>query len=139
LLNQDIINQINLTNIVEKDYVNNTIKWNIPLFDGHEVAFDWVVDWNDAFGRINPGRKGSTKDCLQRMKHFFQQFPEYRKEDVYAARDEYFKSLSSPAYLKSSQKFIYEGMGSHRTYPLLQWCEKIKSNTSNSNMVGKIM
>lgn len=137
-----IIYNMNSLKIVVKEYETNTIKWNVPLYAGEETAFSWVSDWIQPFGRMNPDRKGSIKDCTARMKFFFQQNPEYRKDDVYAARDAYLSTVKDPQYLKSSHKFIYEGSGTHRTYPLLQWCEKLKESsnaTVNLNMKGKLM
>lgn len=139
----DIIHQVNLTKIVEKDFETDTIKWNIPIYSGQQTAFDWVSDWIIPFGRMNPERKGSVRDCVARMKFFFQQNPEYRKDDVYAARDAYLASVKDPKYLKSSHKFIYEGSGTHRTFPLLQWCEKLKESVDsrgvNIHMRGKVV
>ena len=125
----DVIKAINLTKIVEKDYNTGTIKWNTSLYSGQQTAFDWVEDWIKPFGQINPERKGVKKDCIVRMKKFFADNPEYRKDDVYRARDMYLRTVKDPQYLKSPHKFIYEGAGTLRSSILLQWCEKAKEST----------
>lgn len=138
---EETIKSINLTKIVDKDYNTNTIIWNIPLFEGQEVgAFDWVNDWISAFGKINPERKGSFRDAIPRMKAFFAANPEYRKEDVYKARDAYFRTIRDPQYLMKSHKFIYDGIGAMKKSTLLEWCEKVTtSNINTNNMKGKII
>src|ERR1700749_1882732 len=85
-ISDEVIKAINLTKIVGKDYATGTTNWIIPLFAGADIAFDWVKDWMEAFGRVNPERKGSYRDAVTRMKDFFRKYPEYRKEDVYKAR-----------------------------------------------------
>lgn len=139
LIPDNIIKAINITKIVEKDYSTGTIKWNIPLYSGQQTAFDWVEDWMKPFGQLNPERKGVKKDCVARMKRFFGSNPEYRKEDVYKARDMYLSTVKDPQYLKSSHKFIYEGAGDFRSSILLQWCEKVKETSfSGSELKGVV-
>lgn len=134
-----VIKAINLTKIVEKDYDNNSIKWNVPLFAGQETAFEWVKDWIDGFGRINPERKGSYKDALTRMKDFFKKNPEWRKEDIYAARDLYFQKLSNSKYCMHSHKFIFDGAGAMKKSTLLQYCEMLNKQNSTEQLKGKLM
>ena len=139
IVSQEIIQQINLTKIVEKDYSTETLTWNIPIYAGQETAFDWVTDWMKPFGLMNPERRGVAKDCISRMKRFFMANPQYRKEDVYAARDAYLATVKDSQYLKSSHKFIYDGQGSFRSSMLEQYCEQIKGAESNSYQKGKVM
>lgn len=125
----EVVRAVTLTKIVEKDYTNKTIKWNIPLYSGQQTAFDWVGDWIEPFGKINPERKGTKRDCISRMKKFFSENPEYRKEDVFKARDMYLSTIKDPQFLKLSHKFIYEGSGAFKSSMLLQWCEKLKEKS----------
>lgn len=122
---EEFVKSINLTKIMEKDYTNNTIVWNIPLFKGQQTSFDWVLDWMTAFGRLNPDRKGSHRDAIPRMKAFFMKYPEYRKEDIYKARDLYFSTVKDSKYLMKSHKFIFDGMGAMKKSTLLEYCEKV--------------
>ena len=140
IVQEQIIKQINLTKIVEKDYNSDTITWNIPLYVGQETVFDWVIDWMKPFGTMNPERRGVAKDCISRMKKFFMSNPSYRKEDIYTARDMYLTTIKDPQYLKSSHKFIYDGAGAYRTSLLLQYCEEIEIiNKENTYQKGRVV
>jgi len=136
---EEVIKAINLTKIVEKDYVSKTLNWNIPLFEGQETAFEWVKDWMESFGRTNPERRGSHRDAISRMKDFFKRYPEYRKEDVYKARDLYLSGLNSAQYCMHSHKFIFDGAGAMRKSTLLAYCERVNRAPTQSNQKGKII
>ena len=117
-----IKSQVALTKIVEKDYQNEGVfKWNIPLFEGQEIAWEWVKDWMKPFKQINPERSGIPSECINRMKKMFSLYPEIRKEDVYKARDSYIQTVKSSEYLKTPHKFIYEGTGTSRTSMMMQF------------------
>lgn len=135
---EEVVKAINLTKIVVKDYTNNSIQWNMPLFQGQETAFAWVADWLEAFGRANPERKGSPRDAASRMKMFFQMYPEYRKEDVYKARDLYIAGTAS-MYVMKSHKFIFDGAGAMKKSTLLEYCERVKLSPNNNQLKGKII
>lgn len=138
---ESVIKAINLTKIVEKDYKTNTLNWSIPLYEGIQTAFDWVEEWRKGFRAINPERAGSLKDCITRMKKFFAANPQYRQEDVFRATQAYFRSVSSPTYLKNAHKFIYEGAGDMRSSMLLQWLENTKEDKktiTETNMKGVV-
>ena len=146
-ISEEVLKKINLTKIVDKDYESETIKWNIPLFGSSaNDPFDWVGDWMEPFGKRNPARKGVKKEVIARMKKWFATNPEYRKEDVFAARDLYFRTQNPDAkVIKTSHKFIKEGAGAESTSMLLMWCEKLKelqskpNQTANSLAKGTIM
>lgn len=140
MCSEETIKAINLTKIVEKDYGNKTLKWNIPLFLGQETNFEWVISWN-ANWLANPSRKASNPDCIKRMKEFFSKYPHIRKEDVINATDFYFRS-TTPEYLKNSAAFIFDGAGANKKSILLGWCERVMATgsiTGNSNLKGKII
>lgn len=127
---EEIIKAINTTKIVEKDYRGKVLQWNIPLFIGQEIQWAWVKDWNDGFGNINPTRKDNLSDVTKRMQEFFSKNPKYRQVDVFNARNRYFSTQRDPQYLKSSAKFIYEGIGGSKTSMLLTWCERVAAGGS---------
>jgi hypothetical protein len=78
-----VAKQINVSHIVERDFTNKEIRWNIPLFQGVETQWDWVnTEYRSLFLRVRKDRGGSTTSCLKRMKDFFSHHPEVRKEDV---------------------------------------------------------
>ena len=146
IIPEEIIRKINLTKIVEKDYLSKTLTWNIPLFAGEQAGnFAWVMDWMKPFGEIGgPARKGTVKEVTAAMKQWFAENPEYRKEDVFSARDLYFRTEKpSGKFVKTSHKFILESDGAKRTSALLLWCQRIKETTGTGNdnkfMRGEIM
>jgi hypothetical protein len=144
---EEIFRKVNLSKIFDKDYNTKTIVWNIPLFVGQEAgAFAWVNEWMHPFGAIGtPARRGTVKEVTTRMKEWFSKNPEYRKEDVFAARDLYFTTEKpSGGMVKTSHKFIYEGTGAMQVSLLLFWCERLKTisgteGKTNPLMKGKIM
>jgi hypothetical protein len=139
----EVVKAINLTKIVEKDYKTNSLVWNVPLFEGQATAFDWVKDWIEGFGKINKERKGSWRDATKRMQDFFRKYPEYRKDDVYRARDAYFKSLAAKPngfqFCMNSHKFIFDGIGAMKKSELLSWCEKLNVNHSSNQQKGRVI
>lgn len=136
---EEVVKSMALTKIVEKDYEKNTIQWNIPLFDGQETNWNWVVEWNNRW-KANPERKASNPDVLKRMKNFFATYPEYRKEDVIKATDAYF-ARTTAQYLKNSAAFIFDGAGAMKKSILAGWCANTVANNgnTNSNQKGKVV
>lgn len=133
------ITELNLLKIVERDYKTNTTKWNIPLYTGEATEFDWVRDWMKPFKEMNRDRAGVFATCLKRMKWFFSNYPQYRKEDVYLARDMYMRSVTSPQYVMKSHKFISDGAGVNKNSELLGYCEQLKENDTTSSVKGKLV
>ena len=111
------------TNIVTINN-NNTVTWNVPLFEEQVTNFDWVISYRNAFKKLNPDRAGTLSTCLIRMKKFFSENPHVRVDDIKGAVAMYFRSVRDPQYLITSHKFIYEGTGNSRNSPLEGWLEK---------------
>lgn len=127
-----LIQKINATNILGIGASRELI-WNIPLFVASveiDSKWDWVKLWNKSFGDINPKRKGTDKDCIIRMKKFFAENPEVRKEDVINATQMYFSSLTDRQYLISSHYFIYKGVGRDKLSALAGWVERYQQEMS---------
>jgi hypothetical protein len=142
IIPEELMRKINLTKIIEKDYTSKTITWNVPLFTDQEAgAFSWVSEWMYPFGQIGgSARKGSVAIVTKRMKEWFAKNPEYRKEDVFAARDLYFRTEKpTMQFVKTSYKFIYEGEGAMRVSMLSIWCERVKELKSTDKGVNPLM
>lgn len=135
---EEVVKAINLTKIVDRDYNNNTIKWNIPLFTGQNTDWVWVIDWNNRWN-MDKSRKASNADVLKRMQDFFKKYPKYRIQDVQRATDMYFQSLQSVKYLKNSAAFIFDGAGAMKKSILLGWCEKVTEGGNTSEQRGKVI
>jgi len=119
--------KMNICKFYERDGTTGTLKWLMPLFDQQVTGFDWVKDWMEMFAEINPERKGVVKYVMPRMKKFFVENPDVRKEEVIGATKMYFRNVTAPMYLKSSQKFIMEGKGADKYSMLEEWVEKYRN------------
>jgi hypothetical protein len=132
-----LVQRMNVTNILGINATREVV-WHIPLFTEEETQdrWHWVIEWNAEFKRINSKRKAPDKDVITRMKAFFADNPDVRKEEVFEATALYFKSLSHSDYLISSHYFISKGVGRDRTSALLGWVDKYReaiSDTSSNN------
>lgn len=105
---EELERKILATNILTKNYSDDTIKWNMNLFEEQETGFEWISEWMDLFKAKNPERRGVKADVLKRMKKFFINNPAVRKDEIFQATENYLKSVSEPIYCKKSHKFIYE-------------------------------
>lgn len=122
-----LVQKMNITNILGIDQ-NRDVIWHVPLFenDASSTNWDWVAEWNDKFAQINPIRKAATKSVMTRMKAFFAEYPDVRKEEVIEATKMYFRSLNHKDYLISPHYFISKGVGRDRTSALMGWVEKLR-------------
>lgn len=105
--------------------------WKVPLFEEQVKGFEWVVEYRDAFKRLNPDRAGDLNSCITRFKRFLAKYPEYRVEDIKDAVNAYFRSVTNSKYLMKSHKFIFEGHINTGSSELLTWLERIKENSSD--------
>ena len=133
-----LVQKMNVTNILgigpERDVI-----WNIPLFEGEsQTKWDWVKEWNAGFGMINKKRKGSDKDCITRMKAFFAENPDVRKEEVFGATQMYISTLTDAEYLISSHYFISKGQGRDRVSTLESWVEKYREAIATNPLSTEI-
>lgn len=121
------IKQVNLSHIVERDYTKKEIKWNISLFSGQETQWEWVdKEYRKLFKDLRPDKGGSSISCLKRMKDYFRDNPEVRKDEVIAAVKLYLSELSDPAYLQQADYFIKKGTGADMTSRLQQYLERVR-------------
>lgn len=129
-----LVQRINVTNILGID-ANREVIWHVPLFEGDsQTKWDWVKEWNAGFGLINKKRKAPDKDCITRMKAFFADNPDVRKEDIYGATKMYLSTLTNAEYLTSSHYFISKGVGRDRTSALEGWVEKYREAIANTSI-----
>lgn len=140
ICSENLIKIMNLTKIVERDYASKAnLKWNVSLFSGQDTNWDWVATKYNEMWNINRARKDNSSDVTKRMQEWFKKYPQYRKQDVQAATTAYFKSVKDVQYLKSSAKFIFEGIGAAKISHLLTWCEKTVGQKEGSQMKGTII
>lgn len=123
-----LIKKINMTKIYEED--NGTIKWNVPLFEEQITGFEWVKEWMEGFESRNTNRKGNLKLCIARMKKFFVENPDVRKDDVMYATQMYFDNTNNYEYLTTSHYFISKGKGLEKISMLKDWVDKYRIATN---------
>lgn len=111
---------IQTTHIFE--YTTNAgIKWLIPLFEGQEVAFTWVVtEYCKMFE--GAGKDKNHRESISRMKELFSKNPDIRKDEVLGATRLYLDQ--TPAmYVRHPHYFIKKGAGSNMEQDLLSWID----------------
>ena len=142
-ISEKTIRIVNNLGVVERDYKTNTLIWQVALYEGQNVdsVWDWVNQYRELFASKNKERTGSKKTCVLRMKMFFAENPHVRKEDVLEATALYLRSVE-PQYVKTAERFIYDGQGNYKTSMLTQWVErvleiKVKSKIDPNNKLMK--
>ncbi len=101
----------------------------VPLFLSTEIPekWSWVEEYRTIFKSIFSPRAGSLSTCVARMKVFFAENPDVRKEEVLGATRLYISNVSKREYLKTSHKFIYDGIGKMRNSDLEEWIERYRN------------
>lgn len=124
----DMLKQkVNATGIVIID-AKGTLQWRVPLFEGQETAFGWVqTEYVPLFSEANPKKGGKVREATARMKKFFANNPEIRKEDIIAATKLYLLN-SDPRFIRFPHFFIEKGKGVDRISDLEDWLDKYKAN-----------
>jgi hypothetical protein len=123
--------KVNSTKVVSHD-PKKGYTFTIPLFLGVETAFEWVeTEYVVLFEETNPDKGGKVAEATKRMKKFFADNPQYRKEDVIGATEMYLSNTDS-TYIMFPHYFIKKGRGLDATETLLDWVKKYK--LANSTM-----
>jgi hypothetical protein len=131
----NLIQRINVTNILGISSKKELL-WNVPLFadENADEKWHWVIAWNKSFKDLNSKRTAPDKDVIKRMKAFFADNPDVRKEEVIGGTKLYFSSLNSAEYLTSSHYFISKGVGRDRVSNLELWVNRYKEIMSNTSL-----
>lgn len=134
-ISEKTIRIVNNIGIVERDYKTNTLLWHVPLYDGQNTdsVWDWVNEYRDLFAAKNKERSGSKKTCVMRMKLFFSENPHVRKEDVLEATALYLRTVE-PQFVKTAERFIYDGQGNYKTSMLSNWIERVIENRNKNRI-----
>lgn len=132
---EDVKLKINLSKIIEIEIIKDKkdrIKWNIPLFEGQEVAFEWVkTEYVELFRPY--GKASNVKDATDRMKKLFAKNPDIRKEEVLGATEMYlYSEAHRPMFIRMPHYFIEKGRGGERTQDILDWIDKYRNNVSET-------
>lgn len=126
----DIKLKVNLSKIVEVD--GTSFKWNIPLFAGQEIAFEWVrTEYVALFKAVGKGTH--HREATDRMKRLFAKHPDIRKEEVLGATELY---LYNDKFPRLPHYFIEKGKGGERTQDILEWIDKYRDSQSLDSQKG---
>jgi hypothetical protein len=139
-LNKDYQIDNSLVSIeVEVEIVNgNNSQLKINYNNGHSNVEEWIDDWRTGWSGKRVKAMGIKQDCVDKMKDFFKENPSYTKDDVFAARDLYFKDIIAQygnyQYLRQADHFIKkrDKVTGEVSTDLLIYCEQIKINKDNN-------
>lgn len=143
---QPTMMQINIANIVSKDYKSNPprIVWNVPLYEGelnNDSNWAWIeTEYRPLFKAANKLKAGSPSSCLRKMKDFFAKHPSVRKDDVIAATKMYITSVNDPNYLQQADYFIFKNSDNKSSFTsrLEQYLEILKESRKKIGNNGGI-
>lgn len=131
---EETLHQLTATKIVDRDYKTGTITWAVPLYEGEENDWGWVLaEYRPLFSSINKVRAGSPSSCIKRMKELFKRKPEVRKDMVIDATKLYLASVTDPQYLISADYFIQKDKGANAISRLEQFIEIVKEEESKKS------
>ena len=126
--------KVKRSGIVSLDEETKLIQWYIPLFNEQFTKFDWVEkEYVSMFADVNKNRKGNVKDSISRMKLFFVENPDVRKDEILGATEMYIKTVKDFNYLTSSHYFIFKGAGPLKKSDLLTWVEIYREGVSEND------
>jgi hypothetical protein len=111
------------------------IIWNIELFQNNhkEDNFLWVkTEYVKLFKDKNREKGGKVREATLRMKTFFSENPEIRKDDVINATKMYLGNTDAN-YIRFPHYFIKKGKGTDVISDLLDWIDKLKESQVESN------
>jgi hypothetical protein len=112
--------------VVEKD---GNLHWNVPLYNDQITNFDWVEsEYINKFYEKNPARGRYKRECIKRMKEFFAENPDVRKDEVIGATTLYL-SQTDPDYIRKPHFWISKGVGVSKQQDILEWIERYREAT----------
>ena len=123
--------KLNVAKIVE--HTKTGLQWNIPLFEGVETAFDWVITEYLAIFEI-VGKNKFKRESVTRMKKLFKENPDIRKEEILGATKMYILNVD-PKYVRNPHYFIEKGLGGDKTQDILEWVDKYR--ITHASMVAR--
>lgn len=148
-INTAVINQVNIAKIVEKDYNNKCLIWNIKLFKSEigeaDKDWDWVTtEYRKKFSDLNPIKRGDKQGTITKMKKYFSLHPEVRKDDILRAADTYINNeiLSkggNTTFLMQADYFISKLVSGSTQSKLDMYIEIIKETTDEGEGRFKVL
>lgn len=89
-----------------------------------DSAWNWIKkEYTELFVEI--GKERHLKESIVRMKKFFSENPDVRKDEVIGATILYIRTTDS-RFVRLPHYFISKGVGSEKTSDLFTWIEKYR-------------
>jgi hypothetical protein len=129
------VKQLGCLGILDYDYKDNQIIWNVPLFE-HEIdenGWEWVLEIRSMFTNIRKDAGGSPKNCILKMQKFLGTHPEVRLESIKEAAKLYLTTLNDPKYLQRFDYFISKLTDSGKQSRLEEYLDIIKDKEETIN------
>lgn len=152
-INEQVKEETNRLGIINRDYKNGVVHWVIPLFDkmtdaqiiDTEDNWLWVQDYRKLFINLRKDGGGDKPGTIKKMRKFFSENPEVRKDDIMNAANMYLLDFASgkndPHFMQRADYFISKQVhnigGSSIESRLLQYLEIVKTDTTDSIGVNK--
>jgi hypothetical protein len=127
---QDILAILGTKFIFNRDSKTGKVQWLVSLFGDDSPELEWIKEFMDMFGKLNPDRRGVRKETIARLEQFRVQHPLYTKEDIMNAAKHYLNS-ADPRFCFKSHKFILNETGS----PLLTYLEYLHKEKDDSKVL----
>lgn len=121
---------VNISKIVEVE--DRQVVWRVPLFEGQETAFGWVVDEYVELFKV-AGKNKFKRECVARMKKLFSSQPEIRKEEVLGATRLYLNSVNDLKFVRNPHYFIEKGSGGGKTQDILSWIDLYREHRDSES------
>ena len=143
--------ETNRLGIINRDYLKGTVQWIVPLFNitpEIDTAWDWVHnDYRKLFSDVKAIAGGNKKSCTMKMKKFFSEHPDVRKQDVIDAAklyiEEFANGKNNPVYMQRADYFISKtqnGVGGKAVESRLEmYVEIIMSKTEKAPTTSRHM
>lgn len=68
---------------------------------------DWIQDYRNLFKGVKPRSMGDPNACIKKMDKFLAVYPQYSKEQIFAAAEHYI-SNTQPTYVMQADNFIFK-------------------------------
>lgn len=132
--------------IIDVDWRSDEVIFNVRLFENEKDlsnkfdSWDWVEnEYMLLFINVRKDGGGTVTSCANRMKKFFSENPDVRKEDVLEAVKLYLQTVNNPQYLQRADYFIKKGVGSAATSRLEEFVKIIKEKENDKNDIHKMI
>lgn len=137
--------QTNITGIIKRDYNKGVVIWTMPLFNSQlqilpdsDERWEWVnTDYRKLFRDISITKGGDKESCIKKIKQFFAENPDVRKEDILMATNRYIAQFAdgtnNPVYMVKANYFISKILKGVQQSLLSEYLEIVKEENPSTH------